>query len=92
MDHQSFGAESRTNHPPYTRKNFRAESNGTATGVEGWILYGSQVGDLRIDFDNPFVDSNELRVTPPPGYEETHTDISGNHANVTVTLTRKLTD
>jgi hypothetical protein len=70
-----------------SRAHIASESQGFMTGCEGTVVYSSSAGELTIYFDNPYAGSNGFSVKPPPGYSETHTDISGNNAAVTVTLT-----
>lgn len=66
---------------------WESESDGFATGTEGFVSYKSDSWNghlLTIKWDNPFVGSNEFSVDPPPGYDSNHTPISSNNATVTV--------
>ncbi len=65
---------------------WQSESDGFGTGTEGWVLYGSDAGDVRVYWDDPYFGSNGFRVDLPAGYTQTHTDISGNNAAVKVVL------
>ncbi len=65
---------------------FCSESDGFATGTEGFVEYQSDVGILHVGWDNPFVGSNGFGVNVPDGFTNTFGDISGNDANVTVIL------
>ena len=67
---------------------FGSESDGFATGTEGFVVYASDVGDFRIGWDNPFIGSNGFGIATPPGFGGSHTDESGNNANVEVFLFR----
>jgi hypothetical protein len=53
---------------PKTSVKFGAESNGFATGVEGFANYavisqGSNIGWVHLYFDNPFVGSNAVKCS-----------------------------
>ncbi|HEX7150306.1 MAG TPA: hypothetical protein VF618_02375 [Thermoanaerobaculia bacterium] len=70
---------------------FAAESNGTATGVQGLVVY--QIGDLQSQtvtllFDNPFIgnDAFSAPCNPPNAFNCAATSNRGNNANVTYTL------
>ncbi len=65
---------------------FGSESDGFATGTEGFVDYQSDAGNMHIGWDDPFVGSNGFGVGVPDGYKEEHGDISGNNANVTVAI------
>jgi Aegerolysin len=65
---------------------WQSESDGVATGTEGWVLYGTDAGDVRVYWDDPYIGHNSFKVDVPPGYTETHSDISGNNAAIKVTL------
>lgn len=67
-----------------------AESQGFDTGTEGSVSYGSPDGDFKIYWDNPAVGSNSFGVQVPSGYDKTYSSISGNNANVKLTLQPKL--
>lgn len=47
-----------------------AESNGFATGTEGFVRYHVQgvSGDAQFNWDNPFVGNNSASGSGPPGY------------------------
>jgi hypothetical protein len=65
---------------------FGGESDGFATGTEGFVDYRSDAGNMRIGWDNPFIGSNGFGVDVPDGYNEQHSDIGGNNANVRVII------
>src|ERR1700691_2904577 len=46
---------------------FQAESQGAATGCEGFVNYSCDLGTIQIHFDNPFVGSNTFSAAGPPG-------------------------
>lgn len=71
---------------PFQTVWFGSESDGFATGTEGFVLYSSNIGDFHIGWDNPYVGSNGFGVDTPPGYGGSHTNESGNNANVEVFL------
>ncbi|WP_193200732.1 hypothetical protein [Nostoc sp. MG11] len=71
---------------PMTRATWQSESDGFATGTEGTVTYGSEVGDFFIHWNNPFVGSNGLGVAVPTGFSYVFGDISGNDANVAITI------
>ena len=67
---------------------FGSESDGFATGTEGFVQYESDIGTFYIGWNNPFVGSNGFGVAVPDGFRAEYGDISGNNANVTVTIRR----
>uniref|UniRef100_UPI0034146926 hypothetical protein n=1 Tax=Okeania sp. SIO2F4 TaxID=2607790 RepID=UPI0034146926 len=69
---------------------WQSESEGVATGTEGYVLYATSSGDVRIHWDNPYIGSNGLNITVPNGYTYNHGDISGNNAHVTINFLKDL--
>ncbi len=94
LDHGIWGNND-SNTPPEDIANqskamIEAESQGFATGTQGQVMYSSSAGPFQIQWDNPFSGSNAFFVSVPQGYDKTYTDISGNNANVTLTLIPKM--
>lgn len=74
--------------PPQTIKagqtgSFIAESDGTLTGDEGTVVYSSNAGSVSFYFDNPYFGSDDYSVTPPPGYNQTTNQQTGNLQTLT---------
>jgi hypothetical protein len=63
---------------------FGSESDGFATGTEGYVLYTSDRGDFHVGWDNPYMGGNGFGVDVPRGFKESNSDISGNNSNVNV--------
>ncbi|TWB09188.1 hypothetical protein FBZ89_1453 [Nitrospirillum amazonense] len=57
---------------------FRAESDGFATGDEGTVIYSIPDGHFSFYFDNPFIGSDDYSVTPPPSYNASTSETTGN--------------
>lgn len=80
--------------PPPTignNANFEAESEGTATGCQGSVVY--QIGTVQSQtvtmlFDNPFVGSDAFSAvcTPANAFSCAVTSNGGNNASVTYTV------
>lgn len=64
---------------------WQSESNGFLTGTEGWAVYGTEVGQVEIYWNNPFSGSNNYKCRTPPssGYSCRVSGGSGNNASVT---------
>jgi hypothetical protein len=76
--------------PNRSRAHWQSESQGFATGTEGWVRYGFQEGDVKIWWNNPFVGSNNFGVDYDHDKLEINWgDTSGNNAAVTVTILEK---
>lgn len=67
---------------------WRSDSDGLATGTEGRASYSTGGEQVQVHWDNPFVGSNSLDVGVPPGYTETHGDISGDHADIKISVSK----
>jgi hypothetical protein len=67
---------------------FEAESQGFATGCEGFVDYKSDFGVISIHFDNPFTGSNTFSASGPPGIGLPSGDPGGNNAAVTLEIRR----
>jgi hypothetical protein len=65
---------------------FEAESQGFATGCEGFVNYRCDLGEIQIHFDNPFTGSNTFSAVGPPNIRLPSGDPSGNDANVTLEI------
>lgn len=79
-----------TSQPPQTLAanasgTWQSESNGFLTGTEGWVVYGTEVGQVEIYWNNPFSGSNNYKCRTPPssGYSCRVTGGSGNNASAT---------
>jgi len=68
---------------------FESESDGAATGTEGFVDYGKDgVGNIHIYWDNPYIGSNGFSVNTPDHIAARYGDFSGNDANVTIDIRR----
>lgn len=63
---------------------WKSESDGPATGTEGWVEYrlDDVAGKFKFTWNNPFVGSNTYSTSAPPGYNSGHQGGSGNDASV----------
>jgi hypothetical protein len=70
---------------------FEAESDGFATGVEGFVEYTSQgvAGTLRIHFNNPFIGGNEFTANGPSQFTYNWGDPGGSDANITLQIQKR---
>ena len=70
------------------------DSDGLATGAEGWISYdlvydqgGEPIGSVKINWDNPFVGSNEYSsAVAGPGFAICYCGKTGSGDNAEVTF------
>lgn len=66
---------------------FGSESDGTATGTQGTVVYQmGTVGTVTLNWDDPFSGSNSYSSSVPPGFACPFIGGDGNNANVTFTL------
>jgi hypothetical protein len=65
---------------------FGSESNGFMTGTEGYVTYGSTLGDITLRWDNPYIGRNSVTCNAPAGVQCFTSDTSGNNADVHVTV------
>jgi len=74
---------------------WETESDGFATGTEGYCTYlfaaGDDIGTVQLHWDNPFVGSNSygINVDPNPPYFGDHTGGSGDNATVTFSVQKE---
>lgn len=66
--------------PPGSRCSYKSESNGVATGTEGWVRYKRGDEFIRIWWDNPYVGSNKYSCE---GGRCSYSGGKGNNAHVT---------
>jgi hypothetical protein len=74
---------------PGASASWTAESNGAATGTEGYLLYkvgGNQKEYCLFYWDNPFIGGNEYFATAPNPYETIANGDGNSQAKVTYTL------
>lgn len=66
-----------------------SESSGFMTGTEGAVEYSIEgaTPTCRLTWNNPFIGSNTVTATAPPGYKVTHTPMTGSNTAVTYKLT-----
>ena len=88
----SHGAWSQNLYPPENiapngTGTWESQSDGFMTGTEGTATYMlGNVGDVTVDWENPFAGSNKYSSSAPNGYELSHSGGGGDNANVTFTL------
>ena len=70
---------------------FESESDGFATGTEGFVEYTAQgtAGTLRIHFNNPFVGGNEFTANGPNQFTYGWGDPGGSNANITLQIQKR---
>jgi hypothetical protein len=70
---------------------FMSESDGFATGTEGWVDYTSQglAGTLHIHWNNPFVGGNQFTASGPDGINYNWGDPGGNHASIELQIEKR---
>ncbi|MEH2178645.1 aegerolysin family protein [Nostoc sp.] len=72
-------------HLSYTPVTFGNESDGFATGAQGFVDYQNALGSiLHIAWDNPYIGSNSFDANASNPFTASYGDISGNNANVVV--------
>ncbi len=70
--------------------NFRADSDGFATGVEGTIYYSVPGGELQMYFDDPYAGADGFNgKSTAEHYDVRAIGGSGNVCNVTYLVTNK---
>ena len=67
---------------------WQSESDGFMTGTEGHVNYHMDAGDVYMHWDNPFAGDNSYADNAPAGYSISHTEGSGDNAEVTFNLTK----
>ncbi|KAF9765892.1 hypothetical protein IL306_001753 [Fusarium sp. DS 682] len=65
---------------------FQAESAGMMTGDQGQVNYSSSAGRFTLNFDNPYVGSNDYSETVPNGYSASRRGGGGDNSDITWTL------
>jgi hypothetical protein len=69
---------------------FEGESQGFATGVEGFVDYtNDDTGTISIHFDNPYIGSNEFTAAGPDSIRREWGNPSGNNASITLELRKR---
>ena len=65
-----------------------SESDGFATGTEGWVTYNTSAGECLISWNNPFVGSNGFGAAAPAGFKfvPPEPDIGGGNVSVDIIL------
>jgi hypothetical protein len=69
---------------PYNSIFFSTASSTRFSGTSGVAHYTSGTANFSIDWYNPYAGSNAFDVGADSGLIITHSNISGNHSNVTV--------
>src|SRR5689334_2318917 len=84
LDHGEWITEPPGSIDPGTNGEWKSESNGVATGTEGWVEYtlGGVDGKSHFGWNNPFVGSNSYDHSAPPGYVTDRSGGGGNDATV----------
>lgn len=68
---------------------FGNESNGFATGAEGFVDYQNSLGGvLHIHWDNPYIGSNSLDVNTPDGFHTVYGGYGGDNVNLNIDILR----
>ncbi|KAG7409944.1 13.6 kDa insecticidal crystal protein [Fusarium sp. MPI-SDFR-AT-0072] len=67
-----------------------AESDGIMSGDEGVIHYKSDAGELKFNFDNPFIGSNGYSASGPDSFNISSSGGDGNESHITWTVTEKV--
>ncbi|MEH2324623.1 MAG: aegerolysin family protein [Nostoc sp.] len=66
---------------------FGNESDGFATGAQGYVDYKNVLGQtFHIDWDNPYIGSNSFNTNSSAFQTPIVGDIGGNNANLTVQI------
>jgi hypothetical protein len=87
--HGGFTTEAPAAVDPNAQGQFSMESNGFATGCEGYATYRMDgvAGTLRLHFNNPYIGGNDYSATSTPaGYSCSRTGGEGHNAVVTFTV------
>ncbi|KAA6222247.1 Crystal protein ET79 [Streptomyces albofaciens JCM 4342] len=72
---------------PHEWASWKSESDGFATGTEGWAEYLMSGGSkLIVRWNNPFAGSNSYSCEPPPGRSCSQSGGGGNNAKVVFTV------
>ena len=75
------------------RARWGTQSNGIGTGTKGYVVYSIQdasekSGDVRMDWDNPFVGNKSYSGSAPVGFAINYSGGEGNNAVVYFKLTQ----
>ncbi|MFH8409250.1 Crystal protein ET79 [Streptomyces sp. NPDC018019] len=72
---------------PGERASWKSESEGFATGTEGWVEYLMSGGSkVILRWNNPFAGSNSYSCEAPPGHSCARSGGGGNNATVVFTI------
>ncbi|MQA87487.1 MAG: hypothetical protein GEV03_23390 [Streptosporangiales bacterium] len=75
---------------PGTTARWSSESSGFMTGTEGSVDFAIEgaATPCRFSWNNPFIGSNSVSASAPPGYKIIHSGLSGNNGTVAFQLIR----
>jgi hypothetical protein len=68
---------------------FESESDGAATGTEGFADFDGPKGPLHIEWDNPFIGSNHFSASASGVFALGWGDPGGNDAHIDLTIRKR---